>query len=88
MAHSRTIALILFALSGLLPSGLQGESAPDIQIRAQTTEQAELAGWALERFTAAGLGLSDLAIEFPGSNQALCDGAPARAYLDQNPITV
>jgi hypothetical protein len=88
MALRRTIALTFIALFGLLPSGLQAESAPDIQIRAQTTEQAELAGWALERFAAAGLRLSDLAIEFPGSNQALCDGAPARAYLDQTPITV
>jgi hypothetical protein len=88
MALSRTIALILIALSGLVPSGLREGSRPDIVITTQTPEQTEMTQWALGRFSAAGLRLPDLAIEFPGADQTLCDGAPARAYLNHTPPTV
>lgn len=58
------------------------------RIDASDPNQVALANWALERFDMAGLYLPPVLITFPGRDQTLCGGAPARAYPTSEPVEV
>jgi hypothetical protein len=58
---------------------------PVVTIDATQPAEGDLAMWAVNRFAAAGLELPDLTITFPGSDQSLCGGVPARAFVAAQP---
>jgi len=57
----------------------------EVSVESGTPSQREMVEWATGRFSAAGLRLPAITIEFPGRDLSGCDGAPARSYLDRRP---
>lgn len=57
-------------------------------INASDSTQIAMAKWALERFERAGLDLPPVVVTFPGRDQTLCGGVPARAYPNAEPAEV
>lgn len=64
------------------------EGTRDAVIASGTPQQREMVGWAVDRFAAIGLQLPEVEIGFPEGGQSECGGAPARTYLDHEPIKV
>lgn len=74
-----TLLALPLVMSLSLPAAV-ASSAVEQQITASDPAQVEMAVWALDRFEAAGLDLPPVVITFPGRDQTLCGGAPARAF--------
>jgi hypothetical protein len=89
MVRITAIALVTALLAPASAATLPAEAVaprPAIEIETQTRVQLEMARWAIGRFEAAGLELPDLRIVFPGRDLRLCNGAPATALTNQQPV--
>lgn len=88
MACTPVAAMVSLVVAGALFSG--ATTAPDstVNVVGGTSEQRAMAEWAVGRFAEAGLHLPPVEISFPGRDQSECGGAPARAYLDRDPVEV
>lgn len=89
MVRITIVALVTALLSPASVATLQAESArprPVIEIETQNRAQLEMARWAIHRFEEAGLGLPDLKIVFPEGDLRPCNGAPATALTNQQPV--
>lgn len=85
MAKLHTILLPLVAGLMLSSGNLMSH---EISVETDDLSQRQLAGWAISRFTEAGLSLPPVVIVFPGRDLSGCDGAPGRVHLDRDPIEV
>ena len=88
MAHSATTALAAALAAGALLTGAPAPAALSVTVVSGTPAQQEMAQGAVARFAEAGLQLPVVEIAFPGQDQSGCDGSPARAYLDREPVEV
>lgn len=89
MVRITAIALVTALLAPASAATLPAESGtprPAIEIETQNRAQLEMARWAIGRFEDAGLELPDLKIVYPGRDLGLCNGAPATALTDQQPV--
>ncbi len=86
------LALLIIPVVASLSLSLSLPSASVVpaehHIDATEHAQIEMAEWALGRFKAAGLELPSVIITFPGRDQALCGGVPARAFPAAQPAEV
>jgi hypothetical protein len=89
MVRITATALVTALLATASAATLPAESVapgPAIEIETQNRAQLEMARWAIGRFEEAGLELPDLRIVYPGRDLQLCNGAPATALTDQQPV--
>ena len=88
MAHPAAIAITAVLAAGTLLNSAPTPTASSITVVSGTQAQHEMAEWAVGRFAEAGLRLPAIEINFPGRDQSGCGGAPARAYLDREPVEI
>lgn len=88
MAQTPIAALAVALTAGALLIGAPAAPASTANLVSGTPAQHEMADWAVDRFSAAGLDLPDLEINFAGRDQSECGGSPARVYLDHEPVEV
>lgn len=85
----RTVTTLITAIviaAWIIPiatASTRGDRSVYIDIEADSPEQREMAEWALERFTRAGLHLPSVIIEFAGSDLSGCGGTPGRTYFGE-----